>query len=119
MIFANNNIDKLNFRLIKISIYLFQFKFNVKYRPGKKHVIPNALSRLLFGNGSTTLPKDNSNDFLNLDIYFCGILNFSNNVDCYIFRKKIINMTDEFKEYIFNGYIQENIWNKLIKDWKI
>ena len=71
-IFANNNIDKLNFRLVKISIYLFQFRFNIKYRFGKKHVIPNAFSRLLCGNGPTTLPRNNLNDFLDLEIYFCG-----------------------------------------------
>ena len=26
-----NNIDKLNFRLIKVSIYLFQFRFDIRY----------------------------------------------------------------------------------------
>ena len=56
-ILANNNIDKLNFRLVRIFIYFFQFRFNIKYRPGKKHVIPNAFSPLSFGNGPVTLSR--------------------------------------------------------------
>ena len=33
-IFSNKNIDNLNFRLVRILIYLSQFRFNVKYRLG-------------------------------------------------------------------------------------
>ena len=82
-ILTNKNIDEFNFPLVKTSIYFFQFRFNVKYRPGKKRVIPDAFSRLLFGNGPATLPRNNPNDFLNLDIYFRGILKFSENLNCY------------------------------------
>ena len=85
IIFATNNIDKLNLRLVKFSLYFFQFRFNVKYRFGKKHVIPNAFSRLSSGNGPITLPRNNPNDFLDLDIYFCGVLNPSEDADCYVF----------------------------------
>ena len=100
---------------MKTSIYFIQYRFNVKYRFGKKHVIPDTFSRLLLGNGPATLPKNNPHDFSNLDIYFCGILNLSNNVNCYIFQFFFLNMTDEFKKQIFDGYVRENIWNKLIK----
>ena len=61
--FANNNTDKLNFRLIRASIYLSQFRLNVKYRPGKKHVIPDVLSRLFSGNRPVKLPRRNPAEF--------------------------------------------------------
>ena len=50
---ASNNIDKLNFRSMRASIYFSQFRFTVKYRPGKKHVIIDVLSRLSSNNGPT------------------------------------------------------------------
>ena len=115
MIFANNNIDKLNFRLVRAFIYFSQFRLNFKYRPGKKHVIPDAFSRLSFGNGPVNfkLPRVFPADSLNLNTYFCGTKNPSENPNWYIFRKKYINMSEEFKQQIINGYDQKNIWNKL------
>ena len=43
---TTNNSNKFNFRLIRASIYVSQFEFDVKHRPGKLHVIPDVLSRL-------------------------------------------------------------------------
>ena len=39
-------IDKLNFRLIKISIYLFQFFLKAKHKLNNQHVMLNTFSRL-------------------------------------------------------------------------
>ena len=39
------SINKLNFRLIKISIYLFQFFLKIKYKSNNQHVISNAFLR--------------------------------------------------------------------------
>ena len=46
--FAFNNIDKLNLRLIKIFMYLFQFAFDIYYKSNKQHIESNILSRLSF-----------------------------------------------------------------------
>ena len=67
-ILANNNINKFNFWLVRILIYLSQFRFNVKYRPDKEHVIPDVFSRLSFGNKLIALSRNNMANFLNLDI---------------------------------------------------
>ena len=91
-IWANNNINNFNFRLVRTFIYFSQFRMNVKYRPGKKHVISDTLSRLSSGNGPVTLSRNN--DFLNLDIYFCDIfwrLCVPKIVDFYIRRFSKIN----------------------------
>lgn len=82
--FASNIIDKLNFLLVRTSIYLSQFCLNVKYRPGKKRVIPDALSRLFSGNRPVDFfnpPRNFPADSLNLDTYFCGVLNPSDHFD--------------------------------------
>ena len=113
--FANNNIDKFNLRLVPTFIYLSQFRLNVKYRPSKKHVIPNAFSRLSSGNGpiNPKLPRAAPSDSLNLETFFCGIINPSKNPDCYIFQNFFVNMSEEFKQQIINGYDIKNIGNKL------
>ena len=59
-------------------IYPSQFRLNVEYRLGKKQVIPDGLSRL-FSNKKPTnfkLLRNFPTDFLDLDIYFCGIFFF-------------------------------------------
>lgn len=43
---TSSSTDKLNLRLVRASTYLSQFQLDVRYRPGKQHIIPNALSRL-------------------------------------------------------------------------
>lgn len=39
--------DKLNLKLLRGSQYLSQFNIDVRYRPGRIHLVPDALSRLL------------------------------------------------------------------------
>ena len=45
-IFFFNNIDKLNFRLMRTLVYLFQFRFDIRYRFNKRYVISNVFFRL-------------------------------------------------------------------------
>lgn len=37
---------RLNLRLVRASQFLQQFKLNVRHKPGKEHIVPDALSRL-------------------------------------------------------------------------
>jgi hypothetical protein len=39
-------VDKLNLRLVRALQYLSQFRLDVRYRPGRQHIVPDALSRL-------------------------------------------------------------------------
>ena len=43
---TTSNTDKFNFLFVRVSIYFFQFELDVKHKPGKLHVIPDALFRL-------------------------------------------------------------------------
>ena len=44
---SSSSTDKLNLRLIRASQYLSQFRLDIQHKPGKEHVVPDALSRLL------------------------------------------------------------------------
>lgn len=42
--------DRSNLRLIRASTYLSQFDIEVRHKPGKEHLVPDALSRLISEN---------------------------------------------------------------------
>ncbi len=41
---------RLNLRLVRASQFLQQFKLDIRHKPGKEHIIPDALSRLTSAN---------------------------------------------------------------------
>lgn len=43
---TTSSVDKLNMRLIRASQYFFQYQLDLRYKPGKQHVLPDALTRL-------------------------------------------------------------------------
>ncbi len=56
---------RLNLRLVRASQFLQQFKLDVRHKPGKEHIIPDALSRLASTNTCHPDPQH-----LELDAYF-------------------------------------------------
>ena len=109
IIFINNNTNKFNFRLIRVFIYLSQFRLDVKYRFDKNHVISNVLFRLSFDNESIIILRNNLDDNLNLDFYFIDVLNSSNDLNCYAFQEFLINIFNEFRKQIIDDYVDEKI----------
>ena len=102
------NTNKLNLRLIRVFIYLSQFRLNVKHRSSKKHVISDALSRLFFDNEQIN-QQFNSEDALNLDIFHDDIVDSSIDHDIYVFQKSFVIMSDEFRKQIIDDYIKKKI----------
>ena len=49
---TSSSVDRLNLRSVQSSQYLSHFNLEVRYKPGKRHTIPDALSRLM--NSSAT-----------------------------------------------------------------
>ena len=97
----SNNIDKLNFRLVRASVYLSQFRLKMKYKSEKNHVVSNALSRLTSENEQ--IDKSSKNK-LDLNTYHDEIIDFSNNLDCYALQNTLIAMSKNLKKEIKNEY---------------
>ena len=66
-----NNIDKLNFRLMRVFTYLFQFRLDICYRFGKRYVISNVLFKLSINRFFLNEKKN-----LNLKNYYNDLKNF-------------------------------------------
>ena len=48
---------RMNLRLVRASQFLQQFKLDVRHKPGKEYIIPDALSRLASTNVGCTDPS--------------------------------------------------------------
>ena len=83
--FSTINIDKLNMKLIKTSIYLSQFRLKIKHKFEKFNIISNALNKLPI--------KKNTLNNLNLDFDIKDSLNNS---------KIIISKTNYCYKYQMN-----------------
>ena len=72
--FSFNNIDKLNLRLMRVSIYFSQIQLNVRYRFDKRHILFDVLSRLFVDRFFL-----NDEENLNLKNYHVDMKFFFNN----------------------------------------
>ena len=88
--FLFNNTNKLNLCLIKVSIYFFQFRLDVRYQFDKKHVISNALFKLSVDR--SFLNEKN----LNLKSYNINMTNSSTNDQCLTYNDTFINSSKSF-----------------------
>lgn len=61
---STSSTDKLNLRLIRASDYIQRFNIILKHKPGKQHVVPDALSRLPTNNSDTQLGGEGELDVL-------------------------------------------------------
>lgn len=101
---TSSNTNKLNLRLVRASAYLSQFDLDIKYRPGKEHVIPGALSRL---SSSNSLSANKHSDTLDLESYHCGMINPSEDPDIYTILGSFTVLSDEFQKSVIEGYGKE------------
>ena len=104
------NIDKQNLKLIRASMYLFQFRLEIRHRFEKFNVIFDVLNRL-------SMKKKNSKKKLDLKHYIEFLKN-SKNDHIYAYAAILIEMSSFFKKKIFFEYIKEFIWQKIKKMMK-
>lgn len=94
--------DRKNLRLVRAAHYLSQFRLDVRYRPGRIHVIPDALSRLL---GDTESPKRNPNaDSLDPD---------DTETPCY--HTILVELSQEFKDRLTRAYDDDPHWRRVMQ----
>lgn len=111
IILSFNNTDKLNFRLVRAFIYLFQFWLEVKYRLDKRYVISNALSRLSI---ERSFLNENSKN-IDFENYNISMKNFSTSDNNQAYRESLIIMFSIFRQQLLNDYVKKSAWRNFIK----
>ena len=71
----NNNVDKLNIKLIRAFVSLSQFRLNVRYKLNKFHIIFDALNHFFIDN---QMFNDIKNVF-DIENFYNNTINFENN----------------------------------------
>jgi len=88
----SSNVDRLNQRLICASAYLSQFDLNIRYRLGKQHVLPDALSHLT----SSAVSKNQGDEVL--DLY------------AHAYHTTLVEMSKEMKDWVITAYKTDKTW---------
>lgn len=92
LITATTSTLRMNTRLIRASQFLTQFDLKVRHKPGKEHVVPDALSRLK--NAGPQL----QDTYSELDVLFTAAL---------------VEMKQEFAQKILQGYKKDTYWTRI------
>jgi hypothetical protein len=102
----SNNTNKFNLRFVRVSIYLSQFKFEMKYKSKKNHIVSDSLFRLTSKNEK--IEKCAKNIF-DLNNYHENIVDFFDDSNCYAFQDILVVISKKFKQEIKNDYQQKKI----------
>lgn len=119
---TSSSADRLNLRLVRCAQYLQQFaNISIRYRPGRNHLVPDALSRLqgiaADGDHSTNILDDLEHD--QVHSYFIPFRSWkrpgTRQLDyAPIFNATLVAMKDDFKSQIIAAYDDDTHW-KLVK----
>ena len=86
--------DKLNLRLIRASDYIQRFNVELRHKPGKQHIVPDALSRLASTNTESS-PVE-------------GKLNA-------LFTTALVEVEKDFRRKLVAGYTSDLNWKAIFK----
>jgi hypothetical protein len=94
-----SSTNRLNMKLIRAFMYLFQFRLNIRHRSKKFNIVSNALSRL-------SVEKNiSSHEALNIDLkHYQSNMNTSENDQTYAYAITLIEMSTEFHSKIQKEY---------------
>jgi hypothetical protein len=109
---TTSSTDRLNMKLVRASMYLSQFRLDIRHRPGKSNVIPDALSRL-------PVEKDNSSHgALDLDQdleHYQPNMKAPETDQIFAYATTLVEMSRDFRAKIQEGYQKEAKWTELRK----
>ena len=98
LITATTSTMRMNVRLVRASQFLSQFRLDIRHKPGKEHIIPDALSRL----ASTTLRPILADDHSELDVL-------------YVYNNTVVEMSNDFRKRLIAGYSTDKLWVKIMQ----
>ena len=114
-IVATSSTLRMNVRLVRASQFLRQFRLEVRHKPGKEHVVPDALSRLASANTTSSLSEDHSE----LDVLYACATQAIDIHDVqhggYEFSSTQVQMSEIFRNRLAEGYRNDPRWSKIIK----
>jgi hypothetical protein len=88
--------ERSNLRLVRASEYIQRFNLDIKHKPGKTHVVPDALSRL-----SSTMPTAEEAE-----------LDFAT---AYNYTATLAEMSAEFRTKLLDGYAKDSTYRRIIE----
>ena len=99
---------RMNVRLVCASQFLCPFQSNVRHKPGKEHIVPDALSSLASVTKST-LPKDH----LKLDVLYACATQALPSETLYSYTATMIEMSESFRDRLLLGYNTDPHWKRI------
>ena len=96
---------KMNLRLVRASEFFQRFDLDVKHKPGKENIVPDALSRLASSNESNY-----ASDRSELDALHCAS---DDVVPIYQYAATLVEMSDDFRKRILEGYNNDSGWQRI------
>ena len=99
-----SSTDKLNLRLIRASDYIQRFRnIEFRYKPGKQHVVPDALSRLDAAMGDAKYSRKSFEE---------GVLDALHG--CAYATTSLVEISPELRREIVEGYTKDPAWKNII-----
>ena len=114
------SIDKLNFRLIRVSQYLSNFNIVIRHKSDKSNVIFDVLSRLFDKLSTQSNVIDKTEIF---DVLYEHSVNLSNhelrfniiqNLSSINYHVTLIKMSNDFKQRLKTVYTKNEQWRKIL-----
>ena len=100
---TTTSTDKLNLRLVRASDYIQRFPLDIRHKPGKLHIVPDALSRLATTNSDPTMGNEGELDVLTVDV---------------LFTTSLVEMSDDFRQRLSEQYQRDPLYVKIMKLFK-
>ena len=88
---------RMNVRLVRASQFLRQFHLIVRHKPGKEHIISDALSRLASANSSGHIAE-----YAELDTLF-------------VYHTTLVRINPDLVKRILDGYTSDGWWSRVCK----
>lgn len=95
----SSTTDRTNPKLARAAEYLQRFEIQIYHRPGRLHIVPDALSRLP-SRHSTTTSQD--------DVIFN--LHLRRVYPIFVYTATLVAMTDDLKRQFLEGYKSDRHW---------